>query len=165
MVKVDGNQHITNGFSTNGCREAVFAIFFLGFEIFILAQQLMHLEWGEARLNHNIVFEIKNAFHILQRHVKQIGNARWHRLQEPDVRNWCCQINMAHAFAPHLGKGDFNAAFFADDALILHALIFAAQAFVILHWPKDTRAEQAITFWLESAVIDGFRLFDFAERP
>ena len=70
---------------------------------------------------------------------------------------------MAHAFAPHFRQSNFNTAFFADDALILHALIFAAQAFVILHRSENACAEQAIAFWLERAIIDGFRLFDFAE--
>ena len=75
------------------------------------------------------------------------------------------QLDMAHAFAPHLRKGDFNAALFADDALVLHALVLAAQAFVILHRSENARAEQAVTLRLEGAVVDGFRLLDFAERP
>jgi hypothetical protein len=72
---------------------------------------------------------------------------------------------MAHAFAADLGNGDFNAALFADDALIFHALVLAAQAFIILDRTKDARAEQAVTLGLERAVVDGFRLLDLAERP
>ena len=87
------------------------------------------------------------------------------RLQEPDVRNGRGQFDMAHPLAPHLLQRDFNAALFADDAAILHALVFAAQAFVILDRPKDTGAEQAVTFRLERAVVDGFRLLDLAEGP
>jgi hypothetical protein len=72
---------------------------------------------------------------------------------------------MAHALAPHAAERHFDRALFADDALILHALVLAAQAFVILDRPEDARAEQAIALGFEGAVIDRFRLFDFAVRP
>ena len=75
------------------------------------------------------------------------------------------QFNVTHPLTADFGHSDFNAAFFADDAFILHALVFAAQTFVILHRTEDARAEQAITLGLERPVVDGFRLFDFAERP
>src|ERR1700676_3185543 len=72
---------------------------------------------------------------------------------------------MAHAVAPHLGEGDFDAAFLADDAAILHALVLAAQALVILDCPEDARAEHAIALRLEGAVVDRFRLLNLAEGP
>src|SRR5262249_37165615 len=53
----------------------------------------------------------------------------------------------------------------ADQALVLHALVLAAQAFVVLDGPEDARAEQAVALRLEGAVVDRFRLLDFAERP
>ena len=76
-----------------------------------------------------------------------------------------CELNMPHALAPHFGKRDFNAALFANDTLVLHALVLAAQAFVILHGSKNARAKKSIAFRLERTVVDGFRLFDFTERP
>ena len=84
-----------------------------------------------------------------------------------DFRNQICatgdgQFDMAHAVAAHLLHRDFDAALFADDALVLHALVLAAQAFVILHRPEDAGAEQPVPFRLESAVVDRFRLFDLA---
>ena len=33
------------------------------------------------------------------------------------------QLDMAHAVAAHLLHGDFDAALFTDDALVLHALV------------------------------------------
>ena len=72
---------------------------------------------------------------------------------------------MAHAVAAHLLHRDFDAALFADDALVLHALVLAAQAFVILHRPEDARAEQPVALRLEGAVVDRLRLFDLAVRP
>ena len=72
---------------------------------------------------------------------------------------------MTHPLTAHFLKRYFNTAFLANDATILHALIFTTKAFIILDWAKNTRAEQAVPLWLESAVIDGFWLFDFTERP
>ena len=75
------------------------------------------------------------------------------------------QLDMAHAVAAHLLHGDFDAAFLADDALVLHALVLAAQALVVLHGTEDAGAEQPVTLRLEGAVVDRFRLLDLAVRP
>ncbi len=72
---------------------------------------------------------------------------------------------MAHAFTADLGKRHFHAALFADHAAVLEALVFAAQALVVLDRSEDLGAKQAVTFGLEGTVVDGFRLFDFAVRP
>src|SRR3546814_1349028 len=40
------------------------------------------------------------------------------------------QLDVAHALAAHLGQGDLDAALFADNAAVLHALVLAAQALV-----------------------------------
>ena len=75
------------------------------------------------------------------------------------------QIDVPHALAAHLGHRDFNAAFLADHTAVLEALVLAAQAFIVLDGTKNLGAEQAVTLGLEGAVVDRFRLLDFAERP
>src|SRR6195952_3926580 len=72
---------------------------------------------------------------------------------------------MAHALAPDARQRHFDRALLADDTLVLHALVLAAQAHVVLDRPEDARAEQAVTLRLEGAVVDGLRLLDFAVRP
>src|SRR5215470_16110788 len=72
---------------------------------------------------------------------------------------------MAHALAPHLRQGHFHATLLADDAAILHALVLAAQALVVLDRTEDAGAEQAVALRLEGPVVDGLRLLDLAERP
>src|SRR5258708_15575699 len=72
---------------------------------------------------------------------------------------------MAHALAPDPRQRYFDRAFFADDALVLHPLVLAAQALVILDRPKDARAEQTVALGLEGAVVDGLRLLDLAVGP
>src|SRR5579872_5430871 len=72
---------------------------------------------------------------------------------------------MAHALTANLRDSDFDAALFADNTLVLHALVLAAQAFVVLDRAEDSGAKQAITLGLERAVVDRFGLLDLAEGP
>src|SRR5689334_15443029 len=72
---------------------------------------------------------------------------------------------MRHAVAAHLLNRDFDAALFANDALVLHALVLAAQALIVLHRPEDTGAEQPVTLRLESSVVDRLGLLHLAVRP
>ena len=162
LFKLKTFQKFTDRFSTDHGGEAVLAVFVLRLQIFIFGQQLAILERGQTRLENDVIFKIQNPLEIFQRHVEQQTDAARQRLQEPDVRNGCGQLNMAHALAPNARQRHFDRAFFADDALVLHALVLAAKTFVVLDRPEDARAEQAITLRLERAVVDGFRLFDFA---
>src|SRR5215831_8332935 len=72
---------------------------------------------------------------------------------------------MAHAIAAHLRQRHLDAAFLADDAAILHALVLAAQALIVLDRTEDAGAEQAVTLRLEGAVVDRLRLLDLAIGP
>jgi hypothetical protein len=72
---------------------------------------------------------------------------------------------VADALAPHLGLDDLDAALLADDAAVLHALVLAAVALVVLHRAKDLGAEEAVTLRLEGAVVDRLGLLDLAVRP
>src|SRR6185295_9152978 len=83
----------------------------------------------------------------------------------PDVRDRGRELDMTHALAPHAAERDLDRALLADDALVLHALVLAAQALVVLNRPKDARAEQAVPLGLEGAVVDGLRLFGLAVGP
>src|SRR5262249_35017853 len=124
------------------------------------AQQLAILERGQSRLEHDIALEIENALERLERHVEQQPDARGQRLEEPDVGDRRRQFDVAHALAPHARERDLDRALLADDALVL-----AAQALVVLDRTEDARAEQAVAFGLEGAIVDGLRLLDLAVGP
>jgi hypothetical protein len=64
-----------------------------------------------------------------------------------------------------LVQRDLDAAFLADDALVLHALVLAAQALIVLHRTEDPGTEQTVPLGLEGAVVDRLRLLDLAEGP
>ncbi len=88
-----------------------------------------------------------------------------HGLEEPDVHDRGGQFDVPHALAADAAMGDLDAAAVADHALVLHAAILAAGALPVLFRAEDALAEQAVLFGAIGAIVDGFRLFDFAEGP
>ena len=72
---------------------------------------------------------------------------------------------MAHPLTADLGQSDLDAALLTNHATMLQALVFAAEAFIVLHWAKNLGAEQAIPLGLECTVVNRLWFFDFAIRP
>ncbi len=165
LLKVKRDQHVTDRFRTDACRKAVITILILCVKELFFREKLSFLQRRQARLDNNIVFEIKNALKILKRHIHQKADARWQRLQEPDMGNRRSKFDMAHTLTANLRQRYFHTAFFADNTFVLHALIFAAQALIVLHRTKNTRTEQPVTLWLERTVVDRLGLFNFTKRP
>ena len=164
MGQIHRLQQFIDRFGTHA-RVEVIAVLFDGIQIRLFREQLAALEIGHTGLDHHIGLEIKNAFDLAQGHVEQQAHSRGQRLQIPDVRDRTRQFDMAHALATDLGQRHFNAALLTYHAAMLQALVLAAQALVVLDRPKDLGAEQTVSFRLESAVVDGLRLFDFAVGP
>jgi hypothetical protein len=133
--------------------------------VVLLGEELLLTERRDAGLDDDVLLEIENALEVLERHVEQQADARGQRLQEPDVSDRSGELDVAHALAANLGEGDLDAALFADQALVLHPLVLAAQALVVLDRSKNARAEQAVALGLERAVVDRLGLLNLAERP
>ena len=163
-VDVDRAQQLTDAFGAHESRKVVAVLFVLG-GVVVFRHDLALLQRGHAWIGHDVCFEVQHAFDVPQGHVEDHAQTRRQRLQEPDVRGRRGQLDVAHALTAHFGQGDFDAALFADHAAVFQALVFAAQALVILDRAKDFGAEQAVALRLEGAVVDGFRLFDFAVGP
>ena len=163
-IDIDGAQQFAHGFRAHLRLEFVTELFGLG-QIVVFRHQLTALERRHPRLNDHEGFEVQHTLDVTQRHVEDHPQTRREGLQEPDMGGRAGQLNVAHALPANLGQGDFNAAFFADDAAMLEALVLTAQTFVVFDRPKDLGAEQAIAFGLEGAVIDRLRLLDFTIRP
>ena len=141
------------------------AVLFDGFEVLLVVHQLAALEHGHARVDDHIGLEIENPLDVLEGHVEQQADTRGQRLEIPDVRHRRSQLDVAHAFAAHLGEGHLHAALFAHHAAVLEALVLAAQALVVVHRAEDLGAEEAFALGLEGAVVDGFGLFHLAVGP
>ena len=92
--------------------------------------------------------EIDDTFEILRGQVQQVTQAGRHTLEIPNVGDRGRQFDMAHAFAAHLGLGDFHTAAFTNDALVAHPLVFAAGALPVPGGTENPFAEQAVLFGL-----------------
>ncbi len=77
--------------------------------------------------------------------------------------NRCRQVDVTEALAAYLGGDDLNAAFLADDAAVLHPLVLAAVALVVLGGTEDLGAEEAVALRLEGPVVDGLGFLHLAE--
>ena len=164
QVDVDGFEQILDAFGAHLGDELVAVFLALGVVV-VLGHDAELLQRGHARVGHHVGFKVQHAFDVAQRHVQHQAQARWQRLQEPDVGARRGQVDVAHALAAHLGLRDFHAALLADHTAVLQALVLAAQAFVVLDGTKNLGAEQAVTLGLERTVVDGLGLLHFAERP
>lgn len=134
-------------------------------EVIFFGQQLRALERGHARLYNYETFEVQHTLDVTQCHVQHHAQTGWQGFQKPDVRNRRRKIDVAHALTTHFGQSHFNATLLADHTAMLQTLVLAAQAFVVLDWAKNFGTKQTITLGLEGAVVDGFWLFNFTERP
>ena len=109
--------------------------------------------------------KVQNLLELLRRDVQEIPDPARNALEEPDVRDGGCQVDVTHAFAAHLLARDLDPATFADDALVADALVLAAIALPVLRRTEDALAEQSVFLRLERAVIDRLRLRDLSGRP
>src|SRR5712671_1345562 len=75
LLEVERLQHVADGFGADLGGEAVGAERVLRTDILVLAEQLVHLQVGRARLDHHVVLEIEDALEVLQRHVEQEPDA------------------------------------------------------------------------------------------
>ena len=163
-LQIDRAQQVMHGFGTHQGIE-IFAVFLTCRHELFFGQQLAALECRQTWLDHHEGFEIQDAFDVTQGHIQHQTDTRWQRFEEPDVGGRRSQFDMAHAFATDFRQRHFGTAFFADDAAVFHALVFTTQAFVILDRTENGGAEQAVALRLEGTIVDGFRFFDFTERP
>ena len=163
-VDVDALQQVLDAFGAHLGLELVAVFLELGVVV-VFGHDAELLQRGHAGVGHHVGFEVQHALDVAQRHVQHQAQTGRQGLQEPDVGAGRGQVDVTHALATHLGLRDFNAALLADHTAVLEALVLAAQAFVVLDGAKDLGAEQTVALGLEGTVVDGFRLFHFAERP
>src|SRR5579872_6232088 len=164
LVQVEVAQQLADGFGAHARTERV-AVFFAVLAIFLLGEDLALLKRRSAGIDDDVGGEINDLLELARRHVEQDADAAGHALEIPDVRHRRGKLDVAHAFAAYLGARDLHAATVADHAFEADALVLAAVAFPVFGRAEDLLAEQTVTLGFERAVVDGLRLFDFAERP
>src|SRR5213079_469271 len=101
----------------------------------ILRQQLVLLELGIARFDDHVGLEIEDALEIAERDDEQVADPARQALEEPHVADRSRQRDVPQALAADLRLRNFNAALVADDAAMLHPLVFAAQTLPVRDRP------------------------------
>src|SRR5690606_17296369 len=72
--------------------------------------------------------EVDDLLQVLGCEVEEVAQAAGHALEVPDVGDGSGQLDVAHAFPPHLGPRDLDTAAFANDALEADPLVLTAVA-------------------------------------
>ena len=159
-------QQFLDGFGAHHGLEAGGAVLLVELaELGFVLDDLALFDRSFAGLDDHVGLEVQHRLQVAQRDVQHVPDAAGQALEEPDVRAGRSQLNVAQPFAAHLGERDFHAALVADHAAVLHALVLAAQALPVGYRAENAGAEQAVALRLEGAVVDRFRLGDFAVRP
>src|SRR5205807_10476833 len=109
--------------------------------------------------------EVEDLLELARCDVEQVADAARDALEEPDVRDGRCEVDVPHALATHLLARHLDAAALADDALVADALVLAAVALPVARRPEDALAEEPVALRLERAVVDRLRLRYLAGGP
>ena len=131
----------------------------------LLGDDLTNLQRRILGIDDGVGDAVENLLEILQWDVEEVTDAARQALEEPDVRDGCGEVDVTEPLAANLALDDLNAALLADNAAMLHALVLAADALVVLHGPEDPGTEETVALRLEGTVVDGLRLLHFAMRP
>jgi hypothetical protein len=130
-----------------------------------LGEDLLRLRVGFPRIKDDVLLEVDDRLDVLHRHVEDRRDPGRKAFQEPDVRDRRGQLDVAHPLAADLRLDDLDAALLADDPPVLHPLVLAAVALVVLDGTEDFRAEQAVALGLEGPVVQRLRLLHLPVRP
>ena len=165
LLQIDIGQTFANRFSAHFRYKRFRAVGLTRFAILLFAKQLVLLERSRTGINDHVILVINDALEIASSHVEDQAKPRGHAFKKPDMRNRNCQLDMPHALPTHAGEGHFHTATIAHHTAMLDALVLSAGAFPVLDRTENAFAEQPALFRLEGAVIDCFRILDFAFGP
>src|SRR6266545_1326464 len=145
--------------------EGLFTVLLHGLVVPVLGEELRPLQGRLLRVDDDVRLAVEDLLEILQRDVEEVADPARERLEEPDVGDRRGERDVAEPLAPHLRLDHLHAALLAHHPAVLHALVLAAVALVVLHGAEDLRAEQPVALRLERAVVDRLRLLHLAVRP
>src|SRR5690606_16812157 len=164
-VDVHPLEHLEDGLAAHARREAIVAVLLEQLSVTLLRQELAELEPRLHRIDDDVGLAVQDLLEILERDVEDVPDAGGQALEEPNVRHGRRQVDVPEALTTHLGLDHLDAALLAHDPPVLHALVLAADALVVLHGPEDLRAEQAVPLRLEGPVVDRLRLLHLTVGP
>ncbi len=165
LLDVQAAEHLADRFGSDPVLEGVPSVLLPGLGELILGKQFALLHAGVAGIDDDVGLEVEHLLEIAERDLQDVPDPRRKGLEEPDVRDRGRQRDVPHALTPDLGLDHLDAALLADHPAVLHPLVLAAVALVVLDRTEDLGAEEAVSFGLERPVVDRLRLLDLAEGP
>ena len=130
--------------------------------ILLLGQQLVLLELALPGVDDHVGLEVQDPLQVAERDVEQVTDPTRQALKEPHMADRSGQRNVPEPLAADLRLGDLNPTLVTNHPPVLHALVFAAQAFPVGDWAEDLRAKQPVPLRFKRPVVDGLRFGDLA---
>ena len=130
------------------------AISLTGKSVLFLSEKLFLLERRIAGFNHQVILVIDHPLEVSRLHVEQIAQTRWHRLEEPDVHDRSCQVDVPHALTTNARMSHLHPTAITDDPLVLDALVLTTSTLPVPFRTEDTLAEEAILFRTVGPIVD-----------
>ena len=165
VLDLEGPEHVAHGCGTDPDLESVAAVLLASLGQRVVIEEFAELQIGIAHVDDDVRLEVEDLLEVPQGDLENVSDPRRQRFQEPDVGNRRRQGDVPHPLATHLRLDDLHTALFTHDPAVLHALVLAAIALVVLYGTENFRAEEPIAFGFERPIVDGLRLFDLAEGP
>ena len=133
-----------NRLGTHADTERTVTVFLDLVTVLLLRQNLLHLQSGLSRIQHDIGSEVQNLLQSSRRNVQNQTHAARNSLEIPDVGNRSCKLDMTHALTADAGFCNLNAAAVTDNTFISDFFIFTTVALPVLARSKDSLTEQAV---------------------
>ena len=77
------------------------------------------IECRQTGIRDDIGFKVQNTLYVSQRHIQQQADARWQRLQKPNMRNRAGKFNVAHSLTTDFRQRDLNTTLLTNYTAVL----------------------------------------------
>ena len=123
------------------------------------------IECRQTGIRDDIGFKVQNTLYVSQRHIQQQADARWQRLQKPNMRDRAGKLNVAHSLTTDFRQRNLNTTLLTNYTAVLEALVLTTQALIVFNRAENFGAEKTVALGLKRTVINSLWLFDFAIGP
>ena len=159
-IKIQVREVFGKYLTTGTCLKSPAVFAFVAIE-FCLADELVGLEDTLGleflvRFGYHERIKVEDVLNLSCGEVAEGPDARWNTLEEPDVRDRGCELDIAHPFPADMLAGDFHTAPVADNAFVFNPLIFPAVTLPVLGRPENCLTEEALELGPEGAVVNCF---------
>ena len=157
-LQVQARETFGKYLATGTCLKSPAVFAFVDIE-FCLADELVRLHDALflkflVGFSHHERIKIEDVLNLPCGEFAERADARWDTLEEPDMRDRGCELDVAHPFPADVLARDFHAAPVADNTFVLNPFIFPAVTLPVFGRPENCLTEEALEFGTEGAVVN-----------